>query len=41
MSRMDYDLRTQAASLAADTSLRPRPIANRPQDAILPYMWNL
>jgi hypothetical protein len=27
-------------SLAAETTLRPGPIANRPQDAILPYIWH-
>jgi hypothetical protein len=28
------------SSLAAETTLRPGPIANRPQDAILPYIWH-
>jgi hypothetical protein len=28
------------SSLAAESTIRPRPIANRPQDAILPHMWN-
>jgi hypothetical protein len=27
-------------SPAAETTLRPGPIANRPQDAILPYIWH-